>query len=569
MFPFFNHYPGTDLHEIDLAYILKLCAELRASNATLTIWKTTHESEYAELENKVDGLINNLVDVISPWDSSIAYHIFSIVEYQGINYIAVQDVPVGVMITNTDYWQPANTALDQINAIGLIVSNMQKSGKNIFNVVEEGVIPDDETQAAYNTSILQELINDSTDPEFGRMLVFPAGKRIYFNEISIEDSLPTIFTGGGVLTGKITSTNDTRHKSITFTNITFEYDELEETNNPLELKMIDGLVIDGCIFVNCNACLTGQHNVFQNLQQVIFTNCRTYNCNYNIYTEYTYPGSGALVYSMGDLIFTNNELHNNIEGLHIEALDGGVIANNTFFFPSYPEQDQTKTNNIYLNNSTFVRIVGNTLFEAGYHGIYCDKLQTSVISDNVIAWNGQRSSDNGAAILVVGGLTDNFGINVISNNVIMRSAGNGIVTSGLYFNISDNMIFECNSRAYYYGDTSESNSQSIYNTALYTIITNNVCNNGITATNGTVTGNFINAVYEPGTIYKHGSATTNEYGDFTFAAAHIMNITSPIRCIATKESGNNWRVHQFGNTSTTAAEGLTRLLSTAIEFDYI
>ena len=123
MFPFFNHYPGTDLHEIDLAYILKLCAELRASNATLTTWKTTHESEYAELENKVDGLINNLVDVISPWDSSIAYHIFSIVEYQGTNYIAVQDVPIGVMITNTDYWQPANTVTEQINAIGQVVND--------------------------------------------------------------------------------------------------------------------------------------------------------------------------------------------------------------------------------------------------------------------------------------------------------------------------------------------------------------------------------------------------------------------------------------------------------------
>lgn len=123
MFPFFNHYPGTDLHEIDLAYILKLCAELKASNTTLTEWKASHEREYDDLRNDVDGLINNLVDVISPWDSSIAYHVFSIVEYQGTNYIAVQDVPVGAMITNTDYWQPANTALEQINAIGQVVND--------------------------------------------------------------------------------------------------------------------------------------------------------------------------------------------------------------------------------------------------------------------------------------------------------------------------------------------------------------------------------------------------------------------------------------------------------------
>lgn len=126
MFPFFENYPGTDLHEIDLAYILKLCAELRASNTTLTAWKAQHEAEYEELADKVDGLINNLVDVISPWDSSIAYHVFSIVEYQGTNYIAIRDVPVGAMITNTYYWQPANTVLEQINAIGTVVSDLQE-----------------------------------------------------------------------------------------------------------------------------------------------------------------------------------------------------------------------------------------------------------------------------------------------------------------------------------------------------------------------------------------------------------------------------------------------------------
>lgn len=125
MFPFYNNYPGTDLHEIDLAYILKLCANLESNNKTLLNWKTTHEAEYQELKDKVDGLVNNLVDVISPWDSSIEYPIYSIVEYQGTNYIAVQNVPVGAMITNTDYWQPANTVVEQINAIGVTVNDVK------------------------------------------------------------------------------------------------------------------------------------------------------------------------------------------------------------------------------------------------------------------------------------------------------------------------------------------------------------------------------------------------------------------------------------------------------------
>ena len=147
MFPFYNNYPGTDLHEIDLAYILKLMSQYGSNITTVLAWKTTHEAEYEELKNTVDGLVNNLVDVIVPWDSSIAYHIFSIVEYQGTNYIAVQDVPVGAMITNTDYWQPANTVIEQINAIGLIVESVRKLEDAIvtpemFGAVGDGVTDD-------------------------------------------------------------------------------------------------------------------------------------------------------------------------------------------------------------------------------------------------------------------------------------------------------------------------------------------------------------------------------------------------------------------------------------------
>ena len=92
------------------------------------------------LEDKVEGLINNLVDVISPWDSSLAYHIFSIVEYQGTNYIAIKDVPVGAMITNTEYWQPANTALEQINAIGATVSSMTREYDTAEDMIDDATL---------------------------------------------------------------------------------------------------------------------------------------------------------------------------------------------------------------------------------------------------------------------------------------------------------------------------------------------------------------------------------------------------------------------------------------------
>ena len=154
----FEQFPYTNFHDLNLNWILDLIRRLAEDNETINSWIAVHETQYKDLANKVEGLINNLVDVIAPWDSSIAYHIFSIVEYQGANYIAIQDVPVGVMITNTDYWQQSNTVVEQINAMGVIVSgvnawkNLQPVTPQDFGAVADGVTDDsDAINAAFAT----------------------------------------------------------------------------------------------------------------------------------------------------------------------------------------------------------------------------------------------------------------------------------------------------------------------------------------------------------------------------------------------------------------------------------
>lgn len=143
---FFNEFPHTRFYDADLGWIIKKIGMLLTEYATIDEWKTTHEQEYKVLADKVEGLINNLVDVIVPWDSSVAYHVFTIVEYQGTNYIAVKDVPVGTMITNTEYWQPANTVTEQINAIAVTVSDLQEYKSSVtpeeFGAAGDGVTDD-------------------------------------------------------------------------------------------------------------------------------------------------------------------------------------------------------------------------------------------------------------------------------------------------------------------------------------------------------------------------------------------------------------------------------------------
>lgn len=132
----FFEFPHTRTYDSDLGWLIKKMGELIQEYGSIDAWKSQHELEYKDLANKVNGLINSLIDVIVPWDAGIAYRVFSIVEYQGTNYIALQDVPVGIMIDNTDYWQPANTVLQQINAISLAVENLQEYNTVVADYAE-------------------------------------------------------------------------------------------------------------------------------------------------------------------------------------------------------------------------------------------------------------------------------------------------------------------------------------------------------------------------------------------------------------------------------------------------
>lgn len=145
----FEHFPYTNFHNLNLDWIVQLIRALENNVEDIDTWVAEHKEDYAELARKVQGLIDHLVDAILPWDSSREYLIYSIVSWQGSNYIAIQDVPVGVMITDTDYWVESNTLTAQLNAISQVTSEIRKENIRHFNSVGSMLIEESLSDGAY------------------------------------------------------------------------------------------------------------------------------------------------------------------------------------------------------------------------------------------------------------------------------------------------------------------------------------------------------------------------------------------------------------------------------------
>lgn len=54
----FDHFPYTNVHELNLSWILKLMEALDENVEQLNEWKRTHEEEYEELKALYDAIIS-------------------------------------------------------------------------------------------------------------------------------------------------------------------------------------------------------------------------------------------------------------------------------------------------------------------------------------------------------------------------------------------------------------------------------------------------------------------------------------------------------------------------------
>ena len=131
---FYNRYPYSDTHELNLDWII---AEVKRIASEMESFKAV-----------------NQVSFLGDWDISKAYAAWSMVTSDGYAYIALQAVPAGILITNTDYWtlvgpitvdqqarEDIARAVDQMNeefaAVGLQITELDARVTSINNQLPE------------------------------------------------------------------------------------------------------------------------------------------------------------------------------------------------------------------------------------------------------------------------------------------------------------------------------------------------------------------------------------------------------------------------------------------------
>ena len=299
---------------------------------------------------------------------------------------------------------------------------------------------------------LQSYIDSITDDSITNTIIIP--KNFVYTGDLVVNKKNIIITGEGTIKGTIRITFDkVTHANIKIQNITIQQ-ESNNKKNCVEIENTFQVFFKNIKFMYGNASIFFHDKGYKHSGYIKIVDCVFSYANYNVLL--TNDVSNTNEYQVADLLLSNSHSYSTqISGIHCNGVDGFIITSNCFFFGSFAIQEINKTNNIYIKNSNFVIIQGNNLFESGAEAIKLEKYLNANISNNNIAWSGQRLKT--PAIYLTGttqGTLSEFVNTVVEGNNINCPCYCGIkidsYVTGL--NVSNNNIIFDSSNTYYYGE---------------------------------------------------------------------------------------------------------------------
>lgn len=375
---------------------------------------------------------------------------------------------------------------DTLNSrLNNIEKTRKSKNKKEIDFLDYGFIPNDSSAEAHNNALFAKLMLEKES----LYLNVSAGNRFWIGNVTISRGEFNLY-GGGTITGNLICDEGYSKNHIFISDITFKFDSMSDNNNPIILSEVTRSAVKNCYFLNCNKAISYKSiDHAQHVSRISIDNNYMRNVNYGLYG--IRPESFEQLLIAADIHFTNNIVENCfVEHVHVEGWDGGIISNNTLFFPSYSGKSKDKQNNIYMKWLEWTVISNNNIFEAGKDGIHLERAEHITISGNNIAWAGQNQPGSGIKIInysKAGGIVVK---GTITGNMIDQPSESGIYIddNAGYVTVSANEIYDAGSTKYYYGEDEVIQKWGVYlgQTSQGVVVTGNNISHSNIQNSGTV-----------------------------------------------------------------------------------
>ena len=374
-----QRYPYTDIHELNLDWILAKMKELKI--------------EFDEFK------VVNQISFSGAWDITKNYPAWTIVSDNNIGYVSIQPVPAGVLLTNGDYWREVidysaqiaglqsrvvaleNTVGDSSSGLVHDVDEIQKYKINyvtpeMFGAVGDGVTDDSQ---AISDAIDAAIANTQTWGQFpwGSVpVIFSAASYLCDSPIDITDKFginlisdnhgSMIICPNGFLVCDNAGLSSNGTRGLTIEGITFVCDNSEtilKIHKPRFTRITD------CCFRSTTDLRTAV-----GIETCGIVDLKVERCTF------TYLEKGILF--IDDTVAAQSTT-TYITGCRFTTLNHGIYS-------------------AFVNLNSYIKdlIVDKSIFESGTNGI---RIGCGINVSHVIVKNSHFEMESGAAVFVSGG----------------------------------------------------------------------------------------------------------------------------------------------------------------------